>query len=215
MRFYQEITLIRTPEMSLYFIWSKLYTQLHLALVEQQNPDKTVNVGVSFPEYSAESKKGEYFGGLGTKLRVFADSEDELRNLNLSEAFSRLTDYVHLTSIRAVPEKITGYLNVRRCRKAFNLESITHRYARRKNISFEEAKLEQNQRYAEEHKLDLKEAEKHYQRPHFKVPPYIQLQSLSGGRDFSLLIKQEPAEEACKGTFSTYGLSSSSTVPHW
>jgi len=33
MKVYQEITIIKTPEISPYFIWSKLYTQLHLALV--------------------------------------------------------------------------------------------------------------------------------------------------------------------------------------
>ena len=34
MKFYQEITLIDQAEISPYFIWTKLYTQLHIALAE-------------------------------------------------------------------------------------------------------------------------------------------------------------------------------------
>ncbi|HNN29956.1 MAG TPA: type I-F CRISPR-associated endoribonuclease Cas6/Csy4, partial [Agitococcus sp.] len=37
MKYYQELTLIAQAEVSLYVIWSKLYTQLHLAFVEQKD----------------------------------------------------------------------------------------------------------------------------------------------------------------------------------
>ena len=49
MKYYQELTLIAQAEVSLYFIWSKVYTQLHLALVAMPTQG---NVGVSFPEYA-------------------------------------------------------------------------------------------------------------------------------------------------------------------
>src|SRR5690625_5385178 len=85
MRFYQEITLIKTPDISPYFVWSKLYTQVHLALVEQQNPDKTVSIGVSFPAYHYVENEDGGYGTLGDKLRVFANSEQELERLNLQK----------------------------------------------------------------------------------------------------------------------------------
>lgn len=53
MKYYQEITIIKSPDISPYFIWSKLYTQLHLALVEVKNPDDSSNIGVSFLNISA------------------------------------------------------------------------------------------------------------------------------------------------------------------
>ena len=56
MQFYQEITLIDQAEISPYFIWSKLYTQLHIALAESKDIDNQVNIGVSFPQYIFEEK---------------------------------------------------------------------------------------------------------------------------------------------------------------
>ena len=50
MKFYQEITLIDQAEISPYFIWSKLYAQLHIALAEQKNIEDKVSIGVSFPQ---------------------------------------------------------------------------------------------------------------------------------------------------------------------
>src|SRR5699024_6412398 len=105
-------------EITPYFIWSKLYTQLHLALVEQQNPDKKVNFGVSFPEYLYQEKNNDKegskeFASLGTKLRVFGPSQQELEQLNLSKWLERLTDYVHIKSIQPVPDEVDSYLLVR------------------------------------------------------------------------------------------------------
>lgn len=56
MKFYQEITLIDQAEISPYFIWSKLYTQLHIALAKSKDTNDKVNIGVSFPQYIFEEK---------------------------------------------------------------------------------------------------------------------------------------------------------------
>lgn len=215
MLFYQELTLIKTPEISHYFIWSKLYAQLHLALVEQQNPDKTVNIGVSFPEYQCAAKDGKIIGTLGSKLRVFARTKSELQQLNLNKWLERLVDYVHIKSIQSVPDNISCHVNVRRYRADTKLDRLTRRYAKRRGISFEEARAEQNQRFADTHNLTLHQAQQHYIQPKVKDYPFIKLQSLSGEKEFSLLIAQVEAEQCCSGSFSTYGLSSQSTVPHW
>lgn len=215
MKFYIEVTLIDQSDLSIFRLWSKLYTQLHLALVKQQNPDLTVNYGVSFPEYSLRVKEQKCFGSLGSKLRVFANTMEELEELNLTEAFERLSDYVHLTRIKTIPENIMQYLTVKRYRAELNLEQITRRYARRKGISVEQAIQEQNSRFAELNRVTVSEAENHYKNPKVKDFPYIKLNSLSNGQSFSLFIEQKQSKKACKGTFSTYGLSSGSTVPHW
>ncbi len=221
MRFYQEITIIKTPEISPSIIWSKLYMQLHLALVERQNTDKTVNIGVSFPEYKYSEKEDLGSMSLGTKLRIFAHSEVELQQLDLTKWLERLTDYVHIKSIRAVPESVNSYLLVKRYRVDTNLERITRRFMQReskrlgKELSFNEAKALQNQRFAKNNEITLKQAEQHYKQPKVKNLPFIRLKSLSSSEEYSLLIEQTRAEQHCTGSFNTYGLSSKSTVPHW
>lgn len=221
MRFYQEITLIKTPEISPYFIWSKLYTQLHLALVEQQNLDKMVNIGVSFPEYAYQEKEGKEFASLGTKLRIFASSEQELQKLNLNKWLDRLMDYVHIKSIRPIPSNANSYLLVKRYRVTTNLERLTRRFMRRESkrtgreISFEEAQKIQNLRFLEEKKVTLEKAKAHYTNPLVKDLPFVKIKSLSGEQEFSLLINQQPVDQQQQGSFSTYGLSSKATVPNW
>lgn len=197
MQHYIELTLIKDSEISPYFIWSKLYTQLHLAFVEQKDANEQIPYGVSFPEYKTVENKGKPFMLLGSKLRLFANSTDELQKLDLNKWLERLTDYVHVKSPKAVGE-VTQHLTVNRYRPKASAENLARRYARRKNISIEEA---------------LKRLEG-YQPKHAPFP-YIQLKSLSGERDFSLCINQHVVEKAVVGKFSTYGLSASSTVPHW
>lgn len=59
MHHYIELTLIKDSEISPYFIWSKLYTQLHLAFVEQKDANEQIPYGVSFPEYKSVEVKGK------------------------------------------------------------------------------------------------------------------------------------------------------------
>jgi CRISPR-associated endonuclease Csy4 len=56
MKFYQEITLIDQAEISPYFIWSKLYTQVHIALAEIKDDSDKVGIGASFPQYILRKK---------------------------------------------------------------------------------------------------------------------------------------------------------------
>lgn len=197
MDYYIELTLIKDSEISPYFIWSKLYTQLHLAFVEQKDANEQIPYGVSFPEYKAFEAKDKQITLLGSKLRVFAHSADELQKLDLDKWLARLTDYVHVKSPKQV-EGVTQYLTVNRYRPKASAENLARRFARRHSISIEDA---------------LKRIEG-YQQKH-KPLPYIQLKSLSGEREFSLYINQQIVEKAVEGKFSTYGLSATSTVPHW
>lgn len=204
MNHYIELTLIPNAEVSPYFIWSKLYTQLHLALVEIKDANDQVPVGVSFPGYRLSTKGGKTPGVLGTKLRLFAPTEQHFQQLDLPRWLARLADYVHTTSIRPVPtEAVTGYITVSRSRARPSKENLARRYAKRKGISLDEA---------------LTRLESYDQHANDKGLPYIRMQSLSNRQSneyhpFNLLIQQQPAAQENSGLFSCYGLSTTSTVP--
>ena len=197
MHYYIELTLIKDSEISPYFIWSKLYTQLHLAFVEQKDANEQIPYGVTFPEYKSAEIKGKRIILLGSKLRVFANSVNELQKLDLDKWLARLTDYVHIKSAKQV-ENVTQYLTVNRYRPQASAENLARRYARRHGLSVEG---------------ELKRLDGFKQK--LEPLPYIQLKSLSGTREFSLCIKQTAVEQANAGKFSTYGLSATSSVPHW
>lgn len=199
MRFYQEITLIKTPEISPYFIWGKLYMQLHLALVEQQNPDETVNIGVSFPEYKYTQKEGEAFASLGTKLRVFANTEAELQQLNLVKWLERLSDYVHIKSIANVPSDVIGYESFNRRRKSGSPDKHIKRRMQRHSETLEQA-LE----YFEGYKMPKED----------KELPFIRMKSLHSDDEFCMsIIRKEAIPSNNSVMFNTYGLSAKGVLP--
>ena len=199
MRFYQEITLIKTPEISPYVIWGKLYIQLHLALVEQQNPDKTVNVGVSFPEYKYIEQEGRVFASLGAKLRVFANTEAELQQLNLVKWLERLMDYVHIKSIADVPNQVLGYESFKRRRKSGTPEKHIKRRMKRHNETREQA---------------LKYFDGYQMRKEDKELPFIRMKSLHSENEFCMsIIQKEAAPSSNRAMFSTYGLSAEGVLP--
>lgn len=197
MNYYFEITLLPGTEIPLYFLWEKLYQQVHLALVEMQDNTGKVTIGVSFPEYQAKRFQ------LGSKLRLFADSTQELERLNIEKWLSRLMDYVHVTPVRDVPENCRFALFRRVQPRSSNakLKRLARRKAEREGIDFEQA-------------LAAFGAPKE---PLCKVP-YIYMTSLSSRKTgsekrYRLLIDQQTAERSRPGKFSTYGLSPKSTVP--
>lgn len=196
MKYYVELTLLPDVDISLYFLWGKVYQQIHLALVEQQDSDKRIGIGASFPEYQFDEKHKT----LGNKLRLFADSEDALSSLDLSRWLSRLNDYVHRKSITTVPEKLNGYAYFKRVQTKSNLQRISRRSAKHLGISEEEmlARFQDRKEVASQ-------------------APFIRLESLSSENGFRLMVSKQPSElpSYSKG-FSTYGLSSKenpSTVP--
>lgn len=196
MNYYLELTIIGNPELTPYQIWSKLYTQLHLAFVEQKDAqDKTV-YGVSFPQYrTLADKKIAY---LGYKLRVFAPTEQALSALNLEKWLERLVDYIHISSIRSVPNDIKGYANYYRATPKMILdERITHQ-AKRHGVPYHKA-AERFEGYKEQS----------------LVYPHIQLTSQTNHQSYPLYIGKQTAEILTDGRFGTYGLSRTSSVPEF
>lgn len=197
MNHYIELTIVPNEEIPIYDIWPRLFTQVHLALVEIKDSNNQVPIGVSFPQYKIEKVGGKNMYCLGSKVRLFANSAEELQKLNLDKWLEKLTDYIHIKTAKPV-KNVDFYLTVGRYRPQANAEKLARRYARRHHISYDDA---------------LKRLEGFKQR--LEDYPYIQLKSLSGNREFSLCIKQSTVKEPHNGLFSTYGLSATSTVPHW
>ena len=207
MKFYIELTVINSANISFSTAWSKLYTQLHLALVEMQDTNAQVPIGVSFPEYNVGESKGKKLMLLGSKLRIFAQDEATLIQLNLPKWLARLKDFIHIKSITPVPENVQNHLLVSRYRPKSNIELVARRIVKRKQITLDLAIAYLNT-------VDEAKKLKGYEQK-WEPFPYIQMKSLSGKQDFSLCISQTTVDEIKGGVFSTYGLSSQSTVPHW
>lgn len=198
MEFYQQITLHPTYEVSLPFLWSKVYEQLHLAFASSKDADGNIEVAVSFPGYKEKTKETPK-PSLGNTLRVFAKTEKTLLDLGLPAVLDRFHEFIHITPIRPLPlqgkKKFAIYSRVQQkgsqARKA-------RRYAQRHGISYEDAL-----RLFPENIPQL-------------IYPYIQLRSMTTGQKFSLFIKKRTCEcPAQTQVYSAYGLSQESSVPEF
>ena len=200
MNYYIEVTLMENDQFSPYELWSQLYPQLHLALVEAKNADNKVNIGFSFPQYRFHQDKG--VGFIGTKLRLFAESEADLKKLDIRRWLERLEDYVHVTSIREVPNDIKNYAIYKRKQVKTNAQRLARHRVKRGDIGFDEALA----RYSNVVTTTNM--------------PYIEMKSLSTSdqqseKRFKLFIEKQSAEKTETQVFSTYGLSSVSSVPEF
>jgi CRISPR-associated endonuclease Csy4 len=189
MNFYLEITLLPNTEIGLNFLWEKVYQQLHLGFVAIKDENGKVAVGVSFPSYDAEKHH------LGHKLRLFAETEALLLRFDASGWLAILSDYVHLTRIKPVPEKVEKHGCFYRIQLKSQLNRA-QRKARRKNISVEKA-LHYYDAYVEQR----------------TKAPFIHLKSASSRESFKLFIGYVEQVETSEKGFSCYGLSRQSTVP--
>ncbi|UJF25019.1 type I-F CRISPR-associated endoribonuclease Cas6/Csy4 [Suttonella sp. R2A3] len=199
MNYYQELILLSDPGISPYFIWGKLYKQLHIALANIHNNYGINNIGVSFPNYRFEQGDEKTFATLGNKLRIFAKHEHDLQTLNIAKWLERLTDYVQNESIEYVPDN-TGHIIVQRYRH-YNEQKQAEKFAAFKDIPYKDA-LEHCKKYKRDN----------------QSYPFINLKSEGNNHFYKLAIKQEKADKPVQGTFNTYGinnLSNKVTVPHW
>ena len=212
MNYYIEITLLPGPDFSLFNLWSRVYEQLHLGFVENQDDQKRVSIGLSLPEY----KMGNKYGVLGSKCRLFAEDESALQRFNAPQRLARLSDYVHCTGIRPVPDKVTGYAIYRRERPKTNPERLARRYAKRHGLDLAIAL-----NTTVELKTPAADAgyPTTFRYADMAVPsvalPFIRLQSLSGGQTFCLWIAKTEVAAPVAGGFSAYGLSAAATVPEF
>ncbi|WP_323839971.1 type I-F CRISPR-associated endoribonuclease Cas6/Csy4 [Photorhabdus africana] len=143
-------------------------------------------IGVSFP------RSGKT---LGNTLRMHGSSE-ALNDLQALSWLKGLRDYTEVIDIQPIPQE-TKY----RCVSRVQVKSSAERLRRR---SIKKGWL------TEEQALQRISISKE-QRTHL---PFLFLKSLSSGQSFLLFVKQGPIEDkSTQGVFSSYGLSSSATIP--
>jgi len=193
MKYYIDIKLLGDTEISLGFIWQKVYAQMHLALVEQKNSEGLCRVGFAFPRY-------EELFPLGDTLRLFSYAKEDLELLRVEEILKNLLDYVKIDEIKEVPNNVKNYATFSRKQFKYNSERLARRQAKRKGISFEEA-LKNYEEFDEEKKKSDNKL------------PYVNIDSLSSQNKMKVFIVKEISKEPKEGLFSTYGLSKTSTVP--
>ena len=193
MKYYIELDLKNTPDITLYALWGKVYTQIHLALTELQAALGTGKVGVAFPEYRFDA--AVQMGRLGSKLRVFADDAAVLQQLNLAQHLRRYADYVQLSAVAAVPAE-HGLACYARVQVKSGAERATRRLIKRHPELNYETELARLQALSVHSAL-----------------PFIQLNSLSSKQTFRLFIAKTAALTAQTGDFGSYGLSNTATVP--
>lgn len=143
-------------------------------------------VGVSFP------RAGKM---LGNTLRLHG-SQDVLQALQVTPWLKGLRDYIRCSDIQRIPENVM-HCTVSRVQVKSSAERLRRRSVKKGWLTEEQAR---------EQILDANE-----QRTSL---PFISLKSLSTGQMFPLFIRQGKAQPHPQtGTFSSYGLSSTATVP--
>lgn len=190
MNYYMEITLQPDIDIDVHFLWTKVYQQLHLGLVEMQDSNGKAPIGLAWPGYDAAKHQ------LGDKLRLLAATEAELERFNARQWLNRLSDHVHLTGIRNVPKYIQSHACYYRIQPKSSNARLARRKAKRENISYEQA-LTTLEKFKEQR----------------SDAPYVQLKSLSSDERFRLFIGYREVTEPMNSGFNTYGLSQQSSVP--
>ncbi len=202
MKYYLDITLLPEADITLGFLWQKVYQQVHIALVDNKVAENESAIAVSFPRYSAK-KNDENAFPLGNQLRLLANEESQLTQLNIAKWLNRFEDYAHIKSIKPVPENVSHVAFVRRQVKG-------------------EARIEKDMlckatRWSEKsgQPIDTCLAELKKSKPKaVSSLPYIWLESqetkqrdLAESRKFPLFIKKVEFTNQQIGVFNCYGLS--------
>ncbi|GGZ75627.1 hypothetical protein GCM10007161_03270 [Ignatzschineria indica] len=206
MKYYIELTLIENSQGNLYSLWTRIYTQIHLAFVERKDKRNRIHYGVSFPNYFFNERAS--IGILGDKIRIFAETKEELFLLVLPKWLERLSDYVHIQSIKEVPNKIESYAKYQR-------------YQSKGDARLEKERRGYAEHYAQQNSVSIEEAlnrYSHWERREVNFP-YIQIKSLQSDQNFKLFIKKEivnvDSDNSFNQLFTTYGLSAGGVVPEF
>lgn len=194
MEYYQELTLLPDCEMSVNFLWSKLYQKLHLLLVTSKNI-RNENIGVSFPQYTYND--AGQIPQLGSKMRLFAAKREELDNLALKENLKVYNDYIHITSIRRIPGSCHEYAIYKRYHVEGSITQKARRYAKRHDKSYEESlKL---------FPMDNRGREL----------PFVRIKSCTNSNVFRLYVQKKSIDSLVTDEFNSYGLSDRASVPEF
>ena len=192
MKYYLDITLLPDTDITLGFIWFKVYQQVHIALAENKVAENRSEIALSFPCYGDKSYP------LGNKLRIFSTEKTQLEKLAITTWLKRFNDHTHITSIKAVPDNISEFICVKRKQCKTNLSRLARRRAKRKGETFEQALQHFASFNDEQSKL-----------------PFINVKSHSKNEQFRLFIDQVKVQKGSLGEFNCYGLSKDQATVPW
>jgi CRISPR-associated endonuclease Csy4 len=183
--YYVDITVAPDLESTTQHLLGALCDRLHIALVAEQLD----SIGVSFPGYRMSPRT------LGTKLRLHG-SDEVLRQLLQTDWLKGMRDHIRTTEIAKAPPDVPQR-TVQRKQFKTSAERLRRRRMRRKGETAAQA--------AEAIPLDME---------HRPELPYVHLRSRSTGQSFCMFIALGPlAPNATTGSFNSYGLSGSTTIP--
>ena len=197
MYYFIEMSLLPDDSVSRGFVMGKVMNVLHLCFVNLQKEIGYNPVGLAFPEYCYDPEaKGTAKASLGTKIRLYAQTEAHLEALNLKQQFSRFEDYVHVRGIKSVAAQGLSFV----CFKRVQVQTSSERLARRRAQFTGESLAQARARYVEfiPEQSDL---------------PSVALHSHSNQHLFRLFIAKQPAAAPTEWQFNTYGLSDTVGVP--
>jgi len=149
---------------------------------------KTVQgrVGISFPKVQKT---------LGNMIRLHGSSAD-LISLKGTGWDQGLRDYIRCSEINQIPEDVS-WRYVRRVQVKSNTERLYRRSVRKGWITEEEAVNRIGSNSEQKSRL-----------------PYVSIKSVSNGNAYPLFIEHGPLQPTpTAGTFSSYGLSATTTIP--
>ncbi|OGB19951.1 MAG: type I-F CRISPR-associated endoribonuclease Cas6/Csy4 [Burkholderiales bacterium RIFCSPLOWO2_12_67_14] len=182
---YLDIHLLPDPEFAPHQLLAALYAKLHRALVQSA----ANGVAVSFPGYSESPPR------LGTCLRLIGSAPD-LEALMTQDWLRGMRDHIKVDAVAVVPADA-----VQRTLRRVQAKSSPARLRRRqmRRHGFSEVEAVQRVPDSAEERLDL---------------PFVQLASGSTGQNFRLYLRLgAPQQSRSTGTFNTFGLSSTATIP--
>lgn len=182
---YLDLKILPYPEIGGAELLGALYNRLHQSFIHL----KINSIGVSFPQYSTNPL------AIGNVLRLHG-TETTLAQFMKADWMRGMREHVHLTEINRAPEQAQHRTLMRKQFKT-NVERLRRRRMRRKGETAEQAAA--SIPTSVERKPDL---------------PFLHLNSKSSGRSFLMhLALGPPQRQASLGTFNSYGLSRTVTVP--
>lgn len=210
MKYYLDITLLPDADITLSFIWQKVYQQVHIALVDNKVRENESAVALAFPRY------GDKAFPLGNQLRLLAETQEQLSKLNIQRWLNRLQDYVHIKPIKVVPGSVTQVCFVR--------QHVKGQARIKKNMQYKaQYWAEKSGQSIEACLLTLEKSKPQGE----SALPVIWLESQESKKrnanaKFPLFIKKVEVEGKQKGTLNCYGLSVShksveelTSIPHF
>ena len=182
---YIDLKLLPDPEFAATQLMSALMSKLHRGLHDLRRDD----VGISFPDIETARHH------LGSRLRLHGHQE-ALSQLLALNWLTGMRDHVQLSAVTAVPAQVS-YRHVSRVQVDSNPERARRRLIKRHGISEAEARDRIPDSAGKRCNL-----------------PFANLRSNGTGEAFPLFIRHGPiVETAQAGTFNSYGLSSTATIP--